>query len=155
MTAARPMPTCVSAVAKPEVSDLPARVRVARDRAEQTEAVCRVSDDMIARTWQANLFCIMQPKADGGFKHGFDVFAASSLFSRCRRRLFALPVHCGNCCNRLRRMHPDTASSQSRLPITAITRKLLKTFARREQARYKEVFRLSLHRRGSPRRDAA
>jgi resorcinol 4-hydroxylase (FADH2) len=64
---------------RPDVSELLARARdiaaVARERAQQTEAARRVSDDMVARMRQADLFRIMQPQAYGGFEYGFDVFA--------------------------------------------------------------------------------
>lgn len=68
-----------SSVTKPDVADLLTRARaiaeLARERAQQTEADRRVSDDMIARMWQAELFRVMQPSAYGGFEYGFDVFA--------------------------------------------------------------------------------
>jgi resorcinol 4-hydroxylase (FADH2) len=68
-----------SSVAKPDVADLLARARaiaeLARERAQQTEADRRVGDDMIERMRQADLFRVMQPRAYGGFEHGFDVFA--------------------------------------------------------------------------------
>jgi alkylation response protein AidB-like acyl-CoA dehydrogenase len=69
----------VSSVDRPNVSELLRRAReiagVARERALATEAARRVSDDMIARMRQADLFRVMQPQAYGGFEYGFDVFA--------------------------------------------------------------------------------
>src|SRR5712692_3978587 len=68
-----------SSVAKPDISELLARARViaelARARAQQTEADRRVSEDMIGRMRQADLFRVMQPQAHGGLEHGFDVFS--------------------------------------------------------------------------------
>src|SRR5712692_1252974 len=68
-----------SSVAKPDISELLARARaiaeLARTRAQQTEADRRVSEDMIERMRQADLFRIMQPQAYGGFEYGFDVFS--------------------------------------------------------------------------------
>jgi resorcinol 4-hydroxylase (FADH2) len=68
-----------SAVSAPARSDLLARARaiatLARERAQQTEADRRVSEDMIARMRQAQLFQLMQPRGFGGFEYGFDVFA--------------------------------------------------------------------------------
>ena len=64
---------------RPSVSELLKRARaiadVARERALETEAARRVSDEMIARIRQAGLFKIMQPLAYGGYEYGFDVFA--------------------------------------------------------------------------------
>jgi alkylation response protein AidB-like acyl-CoA dehydrogenase len=69
----------LSPVARPDASDLLARARViaalARERAQQTEADRRVSEDMIERMRQADLFRVMQPQAYGGFEYGFDVFS--------------------------------------------------------------------------------
>ena len=66
-------------VVEPDVSDLLVRARgiavVARERAQQTETDRRVGDDMIERMRQADLFRVMQPRAYGGFEHGFEVFA--------------------------------------------------------------------------------
>src|SRR4029077_15742233 len=63
---------------RPDVDELLARAReiagIARERARETEAARRVSDDMIARLRQADLFRIMQPRAFGGFEDGFAVF---------------------------------------------------------------------------------
>jgi alkylation response protein AidB-like acyl-CoA dehydrogenase len=68
-----------SSILEPDASDLLARARaiaaVARERAQQTETNRRVSDDMIARMRQADLFRVMQPRAYGGFEYGFEVFA--------------------------------------------------------------------------------
>jgi alkylation response protein AidB-like acyl-CoA dehydrogenase len=66
-----------SPVNRPEAADLLARARalaeLARERAQQTEADRRVSDEMIGRMRRADLFRIMQPQAFGGFEYGFDV----------------------------------------------------------------------------------
>jgi resorcinol 4-hydroxylase (FADH2) len=63
---------------RPDASELLARAHtiaeIARERAQQTEAERRVSDDMIARIRQADLFRIMQPQAYGGFEYGFEDF---------------------------------------------------------------------------------
>jgi alkylation response protein AidB-like acyl-CoA dehydrogenase len=68
-----------SALAQPSVSDLLARARtiadLARECAQQTEADRRVSDGMIERMRQAELFRVMQPRMHGGFEHGFDIFS--------------------------------------------------------------------------------
>src|ERR1700719_1351484 len=68
----------MSSPQRPDVAELLARARdiagIARERARETEAARRVSDDMIARLRQADLFRIMQPRAYGGFEYGFDVF---------------------------------------------------------------------------------
>jgi alkylation response protein AidB-like acyl-CoA dehydrogenase len=68
-----------SPVTRPDVPDLMARARaiagLARERAQQTEADRRVSDDMIGRIRHADLFRVMQPQAYGGFEYGFDVFS--------------------------------------------------------------------------------
>ena len=74
---------------RPEVAELLARTReiaaIARERAQQTEAARRVSDEMVARMAQADLFRVLQPKAYGGFEYGFDVFAQveAALASGC------------------------------------------------------------------------
>ena len=74
-----PVGTVKSSIAKPDIPDLLARARaiaeLARERVQQTEAERRVSDDMIERIRQADLFRVMQPRAYGGFEYGFDVFA--------------------------------------------------------------------------------
>jgi alkylation response protein AidB-like acyl-CoA dehydrogenase len=66
-------------VTRPDAAELLARARaiaaLARERAQQTEADGRVSDDMIARMREADLFRVMQPQAFGGFEYGFEVFA--------------------------------------------------------------------------------
>jgi resorcinol 4-hydroxylase (FADH2) len=63
----------------PDAAELRARARaiaaLARERAQQTESDGRVSDDMIARMREADLFRVMQPQAYGGFEYGFEVFA--------------------------------------------------------------------------------
>src|SRR5580704_5184341 len=68
----------MSSPQRPDIAELLARAReiagIARERARETEAARRVSDDMIARMRQADLFRIMQPRAYGGFEYGFDVF---------------------------------------------------------------------------------
>jgi 3-hydroxy-9,10-secoandrosta-1,3,5(10)-triene-9,17-dione monooxygenase len=68
----------MSSPQRPDVAELLARAReiadIARERARETEAARRVSEDMIARMRQADLFRIMQPRAYGGFEYGFDVF---------------------------------------------------------------------------------
>jgi alkylation response protein AidB-like acyl-CoA dehydrogenase len=68
----------MSAPQRPDVTELLARAReiagIARERARETEAARRVSEEMIARLRQADLFRIMQPRAYGGFEYGFDVF---------------------------------------------------------------------------------
>ena len=68
----------MSSPQRPDVAELLARAReiagVARERARETESARRVSEDMIARMRQADLFRIMQPRAYGGFEYGFDVF---------------------------------------------------------------------------------
>jgi alkylation response protein AidB-like acyl-CoA dehydrogenase len=68
-----------SSVVEPDASDLLARARaiaaLARERAQQTETDRRVSNDMIERMRQADLFRVMQPRAYGGFEYGFEVFA--------------------------------------------------------------------------------
>src|SRR5262249_39801313 len=67
--------------AKPKADELVSRARViaelARERARQTEADRRVSDDMIERMQAADLFRVMQPHAYGGYEHGFDVLVAT------------------------------------------------------------------------------
>lgn len=69
----------MTSLAEPDRTELLARARAiasgARDRARETEADRRVSDEMIVRMRQADLFRIMQPRAYGGLEYGFDVFA--------------------------------------------------------------------------------
>ncbi len=64
---------------RPDVAELVERARdiarLARERAVETERARRVSEDMIARMRQADLFRIMQPRAYGGFEYGFEVMA--------------------------------------------------------------------------------
>ncbi len=61
---------------QPDVSELLARAReiaaLARVQARETEAARRVSEAMIERMRQADLFRLMQPRAYGGFEYGFD-----------------------------------------------------------------------------------
>src|SRR5438874_10395577 len=70
-----------SSVVEPDASDLLARARaiaaLARERAQQTETDRRVSDDMIERMRQADLFRVMQPR----------LTADSSMGSRYLRKL--------------------------------------------------------------------
>jgi len=64
---------------QPAIAELLDRARavavLARERAQQTEAERRVSEDIIAHMRQADLFRVMQPRAYGGFEYGFEVFA--------------------------------------------------------------------------------
>ena len=73
------MHATVPSVARPSVAELLSRAReiavLARERAQATEAARRVSDDMVARMRQADLFRVLQPQAYGGFEYGFEVFA--------------------------------------------------------------------------------
>ena len=68
-----------SSAARPDPSELVARSRViaaiARERVRKTEADRRVSDEVIERMREADLFRIMQPRAYGGFEYGFEVFS--------------------------------------------------------------------------------
>ncbi len=63
---------------RPDVSELLSRARAitefVRDLAQETEANRRISDDVIERMRQAELFRVLQPQAYGGFEYGFDVF---------------------------------------------------------------------------------
>ena len=74
---------------RPEVAELLARARAiaatARERANETEAARRVSEDIVARMREADLFRVLLPKAFGGFEYGFDVFARieATLASGC------------------------------------------------------------------------
>jgi resorcinol 4-hydroxylase (FADH2) len=76
VTAAKPQ------VATPEVSELLARSRtiaeLARECAQQTEADCRVSEQMVARMRDADLLRVMQPRVYGGYEYGFEVFSQFS-----------------------------------------------------------------------------
>jgi alkylation response protein AidB-like acyl-CoA dehydrogenase len=67
-----------SSAARPSAAELLAWAReiaaLVRERAQQTEAERRVSDDVIGRMRAAGLFRIMQPQRYGGFEYGFDVF---------------------------------------------------------------------------------
>src|ERR1700681_4028531 len=80
----------MSSPQRPDVAELLARAReiagIARERARETEAARRVSEEMIARMQQADLFRIMQPRAYGGFEYGFDVFVQvqMTIASGCR-----------------------------------------------------------------------
>ncbi len=62
---------------RPDVAELLSRARtiseVVRERASETEANRRVSDDVIKQMREAELFKILQPEAHGGFEYGFDV----------------------------------------------------------------------------------
>jgi resorcinol 4-hydroxylase (FADH2) len=64
---------------RPDVPRLLSRARIiaeiARARARETEANRRISDDLIERMHDAELFRILQPGVYGGFEYGFDVFA--------------------------------------------------------------------------------
>lgn len=77
--AAMSVATALSPASRPDASDLLARARaiaaLARERTQQTEADRRVSEDMIERMRQADLFRLMQPQAYGGFEYGFDVLS--------------------------------------------------------------------------------
>jgi len=70
------------AVAAPDLAELLGRARaiaeLARERAQQTEADCRVSEDMVARLRQADLLRVMQPRAYGGYEYGFETFSQLS-----------------------------------------------------------------------------
>jgi alkylation response protein AidB-like acyl-CoA dehydrogenase len=63
---------------RPDVPALLARARAiaeaVRARVQQTEADRRVSEEIIERLRDAELFSILQPQAYGGFEYGFDVF---------------------------------------------------------------------------------
>jgi resorcinol 4-hydroxylase (FADH2) len=64
---------------KPDVPELLSRARaiseIVRARAQETEENRRISDDVIERLRETDLFRILQPRAYGGFEYGFDVFA--------------------------------------------------------------------------------
>ncbi len=64
---------------KPIVPELLSRARtiadIVRARAQETEDNRRISDDVIERMREAELFRVLQPAAYGGFEYGFDVFA--------------------------------------------------------------------------------
>jgi alkylation response protein AidB-like acyl-CoA dehydrogenase len=63
---------------RPGAAELLARAseiaKLARARAQQTEIDRRVSDDLIARMHEADLFRVMQPKVYDGYEYGFDAF---------------------------------------------------------------------------------
>src|SRR5712692_5195345 len=62
--------------ARPDVGELLSRARdianLVRARAQPTERDRRISDDVIERMRQAELFKILQPQAYGGFEYNFD-----------------------------------------------------------------------------------
>ena len=66
-----------SAPSRPSVAELLSRAEtiaaLVRERADKTEADRRISDDVIARMREADLFRIMQPQRYGGFEYGFQV----------------------------------------------------------------------------------
>jgi alkylation response protein AidB-like acyl-CoA dehydrogenase len=65
--------------ARPEPSELLQRAqavaKLARARADRTEAERRISEEIIAEIRQADLLRVMQPQMFGGFEYNFDVFA--------------------------------------------------------------------------------
>jgi alkylation response protein AidB-like acyl-CoA dehydrogenase len=67
-----------TAIARPSAAELLARARdiadLVRIRAQATEADRRVSDEVIARMREADLFRVVQPQAYGGFEYGFEAF---------------------------------------------------------------------------------
>src|SRR5262245_6058159 len=69
-------------IVAPDMPELLARARaiaeLARERAQQTEADCRVSEDMVTRMRQADLLRVMQPRAYGGYEFGFEAFSQLS-----------------------------------------------------------------------------
>ncbi len=73
------MDAATPSLGRPGVAELLERARdiarLARERAAETERARRVSEDMVARMRQADLFRIMQPRAYGGFEYGFEVMA--------------------------------------------------------------------------------
>ena len=72
-----PSPALRAPAVKPDVPVLLSRARaigdIARQRAAETEANRRVSDDVIQMIREAELYRILQPQAYGGFEYGFDV----------------------------------------------------------------------------------
>jgi alkylation response protein AidB-like acyl-CoA dehydrogenase len=66
-------------ITRPDVHELTSRARdiaqLVRARAQQTELDRRVSEDVVDRMREADLFRILQPGDYGGFEYGFDVFA--------------------------------------------------------------------------------
>src|SRR5437868_15393186 len=64
-------------VAAPEISELLVRAcavaELVRERAQQTEADRRVSEEVVARLREADLLRVMQPRAYGGYECGFEV----------------------------------------------------------------------------------
>ena len=73
------MDAATPSLGQPDVAELLERARkiarIARERAVETERARRVSEDMVARMRQAELFRVMQPRAYGGFEYGFEVMA--------------------------------------------------------------------------------
>jgi alkylation response protein AidB-like acyl-CoA dehydrogenase len=67
-----------SDASRPDVDEILNRARaigeMVRERAQQTENDRRISADVIEAMGRADLFKILQPRAHGGFEHGFDVF---------------------------------------------------------------------------------
>jgi resorcinol 4-hydroxylase (FADH2) len=65
-------------LAQPDLPELLSRARaiakVARERAQETEAQRRIANDVIKRMHDADLFSVLQPASYGGFEYGFDVF---------------------------------------------------------------------------------
>ena len=65
--------------ARPDVPELLRRAReiaeLVRSRARETETDRRVSDDVVERMCESELFRVLQPQVYGGFEYGFDVFA--------------------------------------------------------------------------------
>jgi len=63
---------------RPSVDELLSRAREIASavgaRARQTEADRRISEDIVNRMRQADLFKVLQPQAYGGFEYNFDVF---------------------------------------------------------------------------------
>jgi alkylation response protein AidB-like acyl-CoA dehydrogenase len=74
---------------RPGVAELLAQARAiaatARERAIATEAARRVSEDIVAKMREADLFRVLLPRRYGGFEYGFDVFAQieATLASGC------------------------------------------------------------------------
>jgi alkylation response protein AidB-like acyl-CoA dehydrogenase len=68
-----------SSPSRPDVPELLTRAsaiaEIVRERAQETEKNRRISEDVIARMREAELFRVLQPAAYGGFEYGFDVLA--------------------------------------------------------------------------------
>jgi len=64
---------------KPSMPELVSRARgiaeIVGARVRETETNRRISEDVIERMREAELFRVLQPEAYGGFEYGFDVFA--------------------------------------------------------------------------------